>query len=94
MRIAVGGIHTECSTYSSVFAHIDPTKTRLLVVESGYLSPELAPLAKPNLMVLTDGVVNQDIPRLSNTRRPAGTVPFDISTEFTPIPKTSARFTG
>lgn len=73
---------------------LDPTKTRLLVVKSGYLSPELAPLANPNLMALSDGVVNQDIPRLTNRHRPAGTVPFDAPAEFTPAPLPSARFKG
>jgi microcystin degradation protein MlrC len=71
---------------------LDPAKVRLLVVKSGYLSPELAPLANPNLMALTDGVVNQDIPRLANLHRAKGTVPFDPRTEFTPEVQSSARF--
>ncbi|MCJ8141271.1 M81 family metallopeptidase [Falsirhodobacter halotolerans] len=71
---------------------LDPTGVRLLVVKSGYLSPDLAPIASPNLMALTPGVVDQDIPRLSNTRRPPGTLPFDIRQDFTPQPKTSVRF--
>lgn len=33
----------------------DPKAVRLLVVKSGYLSPELAPIANPNLMALTEG---------------------------------------
>lgn len=71
---------------------LDPAKVRLLVVKSGYLSPELAPLANPNLMALSDGVVNQDIPRLTNLHRARGTVPFEARAEFEPAPQVSARF--
>jgi microcystin degradation protein MlrC len=70
---------------------LDPSKTRLLVVKSGYLSPELAPIANPNLMALSDGVVNQDIPRLANKHRAKGTLPFDPREDFTPEPQPSAR---
>ncbi|MBH1973543.1 MAG: M81 family metallopeptidase [Rhodobacteraceae bacterium] len=70
---------------------LDPARVRMLVVKSGYLSPQLAPLANPALMALTDGVVNQDIPRLANLHRPKGTLPFDPRTEFTPEPQFSAR---
>jgi microcystin degradation protein MlrC len=71
---------------------LDPAQVRLLVVKSGYLSPELAPLANPNLMALTDGVVNQDIPRLTNLHRAKGTVPFEARASFTPEAQPSARF--
>ncbi|MEO5613733.1 MAG: M81 family metallopeptidase [Cypionkella sp.] len=71
---------------------LDPANVRLLVVKSGYLSPELAPLANPNLMALTDGVVNQDIPRLANLHRAKGTLPFEPRTDFTPEAQYSARF--
>lgn len=73
---------------------LDPAAARLLVVKSGYLSPELAPLANPNLMALTQGVVNQDIPRLGNLHRPNGTVPFDPDPDFTAEARLSARFPG
>lgn len=71
---------------------LDPGAARLLVVKSGYLSPELAPLARPNLMALTDGVVNQDIPRIANRHRRPGTLPFDPAPYFTPAPRISARW--
>lgn len=71
-----------------------PEYARLVVVKSGYLSPELAPLANPNLMALTDGVVNQDIPQLGNRHRAAGTLPFDSRDDFTPVTQVSARFAG
>jgi len=71
---------------------LDPAGVRLLVVKSGYLSPELAPLANPNLMALTDGVVNQDIARLPNLHRPRGILPFEADAGFAPAPQPSARF--
>ena len=71
---------------------LDPAKARLLVVKSGYLSPDLAPLANPNLMALTDGVVNQDIAALPNRRRPPGTLPFGQNPAFRPRAIPSARF--
>jgi len=73
---------------------LDPKAARLLVVKSGYLSPDLAPIANPNLMALTDGVVNQDIPRLANLHRAAGTVPWADNPGFTPRPQPSVRFTA
>lgn len=71
---------------------LNPAQVRLLVVKSGYLSPELAPLAKPNLMALTGGVVNQDIARLPNLHRRPGTLPFAENATFSPIAEPSVRF--
>lgn len=71
---------------------LDPRTVRLLVVKSGYLSPELAPLAAPSLMALTDGVVNQDIGRLANRHRLQAALPHDPAAPFTPEPRPSARF--
>jgi microcystin degradation protein MlrC len=71
---------------------LDPAQARLLVVKSGYLSPDLAPLANPNLMALTDGVVNQDIASLPNHRRAPGTLPFAPNPDFRPKAILSARF--
>lgn len=73
---------------------LDPKAVRLLVVKSGYLSPDLAPIANPNLMALTDGVVNQDIPKLANKHRAAGTVPWEENPAYTPAPQPSARFSA
>ncbi|MDM9623074.1 M81 family metallopeptidase [Rhizobium sp. S96] len=56
---------------------LDPKTVRLLVVKSGYLSPELAPIANPNLMALTEGVVNQDIEGLASLHRARPAFPFD-----------------
>ncbi|KZM50111.1 M81 family metallopeptidase [Labrenzia sp. OB1] len=71
---------------------LDPHSARLVVVKSGYLSPELAPIATPNLMALTDGVVNQDIERLPNRRRQGPSYPFDKGFAFTPTARFSARW--
>ena len=71
---------------------LDPNTVRLLVVKSGYLSPELAPIANPNLMALTDGVVNQDIANLASNRRTRPVFPFDRDFEFTPEARLSARW--
>ncbi|MFD1747534.1 M81 family metallopeptidase [Rhizobium helianthi] len=73
---------------------IDPRKVRLLVVKSGYLSPELAPIAKPNLMALTDGVINQDIERLVNRRRKQPSYPFQKDFEFQAKARFSSRWTN
>jgi hypothetical protein len=43
-------------------------------------------------MALTDGVVNQDIPRLANLHRRPGTLPFDENPGFIPKAILSARF--
>ncbi|WP_026619724.1 microcystin degradation protein MlrC (plasmid) [Ensifer sp. WSM1721] len=72
---------------------LDPATVRLLVVKSGYLSPELAPIANPNLMALTDGVVNQDIEYLASERRRRPVFPFDRDFDFVPKARLSARWT-
>lgn len=71
---------------------LDPKTVRLLVVKSGYLSPELAPIANPNLMALTDGVVNQDIANLASLRRARPVFPFDRDFTHSPTAALSARW--
>lgn len=70
---------------------IDPATVRLLVVKSGYLSPELQPISNPNLMALTDGVINQDIEALPSKRRQQPIFPFVKEFDFQPVAKISAR---
>lgn len=70
----------------------DPKEAKLLVVKSGYLSPELAPIANPNLMALTDGVINQDIESLPNHRRQGAIFPWSMSFDYSPEPVLSARW--
>ena len=69
---------------------LEPTSFKIVVVKAGYLVPEIAAFANPNLMALTDGAVNQDIPRLSNQHR-VPTFPFVQDLTFTPVSKASAR---
>lgn len=57
---------------------------KLLVVKSGYLSPELAPLANPNLMALSDGAINQDIEGLPPNQFRPPTFPFVRDLTWTP----------
>jgi microcystin degradation protein MlrC len=71
---------------------LDPKSARLLVVKSGYLSPELAPIANPNLMALTDGVVNQHIEGLASKRRLRPAFPFDRSFDYQSAACLSARW--
>ncbi len=75
------------------FTRLDlhPKDFHTVVVKSGYLSPELAPLANPNLMALSDGVINQDISSLPRQRIHRPTFPWDDAFEWTPAPHLSAR---
>ncbi len=71
---------------------LDPRTTRLVVVKSGYLSPELQPIANPNLMALTDGVINQDIEALVSERRLQPIYPFVKSLDYRATVAFSARW--
>ena len=69
---------------------LQPTSFKIIVVKSGYLSPDLEPLAKPSLMALSPGGVDQDLPRLTNKlRKPV--YPFVPDLTFTPEAITSKR---
>ena len=57
---------------------------RLLVVKSGYLSPELQGLRCPSFMALSSGAVNQDLKNLDNHQRKRPTFPFQEFDEFIP----------
>ncbi|RFB80321.1 M81 family metallopeptidase [Methylovirgula sp. 4M-Z18] len=70
---------------------IAPEKEQLIVVKSGYLSPDLARLAALNLMALSPGVVDQDIERLPAKRLRRPLYPFDRDIIFTPQVSLSAR---
>jgi microcystin degradation protein MlrC len=70
---------------------LDPRRVRLLAVKSGYLSPELAPIANPSLMALTPGAVDQDLPRKPRHRMTRPIAPFDSDFPYTPAVLTSAR---
>jgi microcystin degradation protein MlrC len=65
--------------YISDFTQLDLciSDYKLVIVKSGYLSPELAPLANPNLMALSDGSILQDLDRLPPNRLRPPTFPFE-----------------
>lgn len=63
---------------------LDPREHALVVVKSGYLSPELAPIANPGLMALSAGVVDQDIPRIASQLRQRPCFPFDDGFDWLP----------
>jgi microcystin degradation protein MlrC len=69
---------------------LDPSKYRIVVVKAGYLVPEIAAIANPNLMALTDGAVNQDIEHLSNRHR-VPSYPFVRGLQWSPATIVSAR---
>ncbi len=71
---------------------LDPAGARIVAVKSGYLSPELAPLANPSLMALSPGVVDQDVARLPRPRQARPTYPFDADVAWSPRPVASRRF--
>jgi microcystin degradation protein MlrC len=70
---------------------LDPKSFKIVVVKSGYLSPELAPIANPSLMALSDGAINQDIVHLPANRYRRPSFPFVADLRFTPKVYTSAR---
>lgn len=70
---------------------LDPQQAKIVVVKSGYLSPELAPIARPNLMALSEGVVDQYVERVPRLRKQTATFPFDKNFRFTPAAHFSAR---
>lgn len=63
---------------------LQPKSFKIVVVKSGYLSPELAPIANPSLMALSDGSINQDIVHLPPNRLRAPSYPFVDNLTFTP----------
>jgi microcystin degradation protein MlrC len=70
---------------------LDPRTAKIVVVKSGYLSPELAPIANPSLMALSEGVVDQFVERLERRHKVMVTYPFDTGFDFVPQPIASAR---
>ncbi|WP_323014908.1 M81 family metallopeptidase [Devosia sp.] len=63
---------------------LDPKAARIVVVKSGYLSPELGPIANPGLMALSPGVVDQFVERLERKHKSGKQYPFDRDFAFTP----------
>ncbi len=70
---------------------LDPIKFKIVVVKAGYLVPEIAAIANPNLMALTDGAVNQDIEHLPENKYRVPTFPFRHDFKWKPHTIVSAR---
>jgi microcystin degradation protein MlrC len=73
---------------------LDPTKAEIVVVKSGYLSPEISAMAAADMMALSPGVVDQDIRRLVRRRKTRPTWPFDLDFAWRPEPRASSRRPG
>jgi len=70
---------------------LDPRAAKIVVVKSGYLSPELQGIANPSLMALSPGIVDQDVDRLPRNRTSRPLYPLDLDFSFTPTVAWSAR---
>ncbi|HTQ11542.1 MAG TPA: MlrC C-terminal domain-containing protein, partial [Fimbriimonadaceae bacterium] len=70
---------------------LEPATFKIVVVKAGYLVPEIARIANPNLMALTDGAVNQDIEHLSANRYRVPTYPFVPDLKWKPFVVVGAR---
>jgi microcystin degradation protein MlrC len=70
---------------------LKPASFKIIVVKSGYLSPELNPIANPSLMALSGGAINQDTVHLPKNKYRKPTYPFVIDLTYTPSVYTSAR---
>lgn len=90
--VTVGGIDLVLTARRRPFHNIvdlerlglDPKAARIVVVKSGYLSPELGPIANPSLMALSTGVVDQFVERLPRRHKQRPIFPFDDAFEWSP----------
>lgn len=69
---------------------LDPCDAKIVAVKSGYLSPELGPIANPGIMALSPGVVDQFVERTVRNHTPRPSFPFDRDFAFVPQVKWSA----
>lgn len=69
---------------------LDPFGAKIIAVKSGYLSPELGPIANPGIMALSPGVVDQFVERTMRNHTPRPSFPFDRDFTFVPQVKWSA----
>jgi microcystin degradation protein MlrC len=68
---------------------LEPTSFKIVVVKAGYLVPEIAKIANPNLMALSDGAINEDIEHLPNKHR-IPSYPFVSDLQWKPFVVVSA----
>jgi len=96
--VRIGGIDVVLTARRRPFHNIadftklglDPRTAKIVVVKSGYLSPDLGPIANPSLMALSPGVVDQFVERLERKHKSVPQYPFDTDFAFTPEVKWSA----
>jgi microcystin degradation protein MlrC len=69
---------------------LDPRTAKIVAVKSGYLSPELGPIANPGIMALSPGVVDQFVERTVRNHTPRPSFPFDRDFALVPTLKWSA----
>ena len=97
--VRIGGIELVLTARRRPFHNImdftrlglDPHGAKIVVVKSGYLSPELGPIANPGIMALSPGVVDQFVERTERRHTPRPTYPFDRDFAFVPEVKWSRR---
>jgi microcystin degradation protein MlrC len=70
---------------------LDPKGAKIIAVKSGYLSPELGPIANPGIMALSPGVVDQFVERTERKHTPRPSYPFDTDFVYVPQVKWSKR---
>ncbi|WP_108460475.1 M81 family metallopeptidase [Devosia naphthalenivorans] len=97
--VRIGGIELVLTARRRPFHNIadftrlglDPRTARIVVVKSGYLSPDLGPIANPSLMALSPGVVDQFVERLERKHKSGPQYPFDKDFDWSPEVRWSAR---
>jgi len=70
---------------------LDPRAAKIVVVKSGYLSPDLGPIANPSLMALSPGVVDQFVERLERQHSHGKQYPFETDFAYSPQVLWSSR---
>lgn len=97
--VRIGGIELVLTARRRPFHNIpdftklglDPRLAKIVVVKSGYLSPDLGPIANPSLMALSPGVVDQFVERLERKHKCIPQYPFDKDFAWAPEVKWSRR---
>ena len=67
--------------------HLNIGDYKLLIVKSGYLSPDLRNLSNQSFMILSNGAANQNLRQIENKKRKKPIFPFQNFNKF--IPKVS-----
>ena len=62
--------------------NLDLINFKILVVKSGYLSPELQSLSARSFLALTEGAVNQNLVSIENKKRNKKIYPFQDFNNF------------